>query len=464
LPATSYFGSTSCAAASCHNGGQAGKVGSEFTTWIDRDPHSRAYSVLFNNVSQNIVRRMRFVSKSNEVIPAHLNALCLKCHALNIEVPGRAPVDGVSLQNQRVAVQDGLASGVGCENCHGGAGKYLTTHYQPSFLALSKCGPLLGTHQKAAQHGLNPTKDLVFRITMCAQCHIGGEHQEVNHDLVAAGHPRLMFEYTSFQSRENYQPHWQEKAYGRDFEARAWAIGQVACARAAIDLLRVRAQRAEKRTGPWPELSEYSCYACHKGLDPKRESWQAFTETKPAPGAMPWGGWATTLLSVLAENEGEHRAAQKVGELRLMMEQAPSKMDGVADRCVEILKELDPWLERLQQSAERDSLDQPLSPELAALKFRAIAADALTADGNRFKNLDWDGVNQHYLGLESMYRSLDKDQRSVEVAEPLNELRKQLKFPCGYNGPHDAKPSEILKLFQKLQRLNAVNLSNEPAP
>jgi hypothetical protein len=461
FPATTYCGAISCAAASCHGGGHPGKVGSEYTTWASHDPHSRAYSVLFNNVSQNIVRAMQYLSKSSEVVPAQQNSLCLKCHALNGEVPQHSPVDGVTLQQERVAIQDGFVSGVGCENCHGGAGSWLTTHYQPSFLALSKSGPLLGSREKAEQHGLNPTKDLAFRITMCAKCHIGGEDREVNHDLVAAGHPRLMFEYTSFQAHANYQPHWQEKAYGRDFEARAWAIGQVACARAAIDLLRTRALGAEKQKAPWPELTEYSCYACHKNLGPNSDSWRAATMTDRAAGPIPLGGWATTLLPLLAENEGERRAAATIRELRSMMERNPQKTEGIAKCCTEILKELDSWLARLQQSAERDALEHPLPPKLLNSRFQAIAKDALSDNGSQFKNLDWDGVNQHYLGLESVYRSLNKDQRPPGWAAPLNELRQQLKFPRGYNSPRDTKPSEILKLFKTL---NAVTSSTEPPP
>ena len=54
---------TSCAAASCHGGGQIGKVGSEHSTWAPEalpsgqsDPHTKAYGVLFNSVSVQMAK------------------------------------------------------------------------------------------------------------------------------------------------------------------------------------------------------------------------------------------------------------------------------------------------------------------------------------------------------------------------------------------------------------------------
>ncbi len=455
IPATTYCGATSCAAASCHGGGQRGRVGSEYTTWVERDPHSRAYSVLFNDVSTNIARRLQFVAKSDKVVPAHQNAFCLKCHALDIASPDGAPVDAAALQPESGGGSHAFAvSGVGCENCHGGAGDWLTTHYQPSFLAL-------GVREKAEQHGLNPTKDLAYRISRCASCHVGGPDREVNHDLIAAGHPRLKFEYTSFQARPNYQPHWKEKAFGKDFEARAWAIGQIASAVSAVDLLRVRAERASKRQAPWPEFAEYSCYACHKNLGPDSERWQPLTATDRAAGAIPWGSWTTTLLPALAENDNDRRAVANLNKLRGLMEKNPAKTEGVAALCVETLKDLRPWLERLEQSAEQDSQHHPYSYDALVARFCAIAVNALSPDRNRFNNLDWDAAIQHYLGLAAIDRTLEKDHRFPGLVEPLDRLRRQLTLPPGYNSPRDAKPSEILKLFQTL---SAVPLSSEPRP
>ena len=46
--------------------------------------------------------------------------------------------------------------------------------------------------------GFVDTHNLLKGGKACAACHIGDSSKEVNHDLVAAGHPRLAFEYSAF--------------------------------------------------------------------------------------------------------------------------------------------------------------------------------------------------------------------------------------------------------------------------
>ncbi len=223
----------------------------------------------------------------------------------------------------------------------------------------------------------------------------------------------------------------------------------------------MRAEHAAKQQAPWPEFTEYSCFACHKNLGPANERWQPLTASDRAAGALPWGSSTITLLPVIAENPSERAAVDKLNELQRIMQRDPAKTEGIAARCIDIINDLDAWLRRLEQSAEQDSLDHPYSSDALASKFRAIAANALTADRSRFNNLDWAGAFQHYLGLAAIDRALDKSRRTPQLAEPLDELRKQLQFPPGFNSPHDAKPSEILKMFQKL---SAVPVVAEPRP
>lgn len=57
-----YRGAASCAAAACHGGtGRAGTPGCEYSTWIDRDRHARAYQVLLNDRSRIIVAGIQIV-------------------------------------------------------------------------------------------------------------------------------------------------------------------------------------------------------------------------------------------------------------------------------------------------------------------------------------------------------------------------------------------------------------------
>src|SRR5207248_5499529 len=203
------------------------------------DPHARAYRVLFNAESRRMAEYLDLGG------PAHKAGLCLKCHA----------VDG--------AGEQAAAEGVGCGACHGPSDRWLTEHYQPYWKGLPN-------REKFERYGFLPSKNVVARVLNCAGCHVGDADREVNHDLIAAGHPRLAFEPTRLHFQPNYRKHWTEVTPQPDFEVRAWVAGQAAALRQAAELLRARAARADGGTAvpglkpAWPEFSGYSCYACHQ--------------------------------------------------------------------------------------------------------------------------------------------------------------------------------------------------------
>ena len=121
--------------------------------------------------------------------------------------------------------------------------------------------------------GFHNTKDLVVRAKTCTACHVGGDRAEVNHDLYAAGHPPLQYEYSSFLDRYRPFQHWSaadDRRRNPAYEAEAWTVGQAVTAEAA-SLLALRAD-AEKSPGPksWPEFAEYDCSSCHHGLEQQR--------------------------------------------------------------------------------------------------------------------------------------------------------------------------------------------------
>src|SRR5207253_781367 len=71
-----------------------------------------------------------------------------------------------------------------------------------------------------------------------------------------------------------------------------WAVGQMAVAACALELLERRAMK-----GPWPELAEYDCFACHHPLtQPGRKS-----PSGRRPGSLAWGTWPFVMPSALAE-------------------------------------------------------------------------------------------------------------------------------------------------------------------
>ncbi len=277
--ANAWKGAASCAAVACHNsGGPDGAKGSEYTTWINRDPHARAFAVLSDFRSRQIERNLH-PSEANGVKPER-DALCLDCHS-----PRPVQVSSCSSSFH--------TEGVGCENCHGPAGEWLTLHYRADWPRRDRGKERLG---------MLPTKNLGVRSQVCAGCHIGSPERAVTHDLIAAGHPALRYEFSLYLSV--YPKHWSEtadKARIPDLEARSWQIGQLTSAKASLEILRHEAAAVEGSSAairqPWPEFAEYDCLSCHRSLQAKIEGPMGdFAERRRAPVSPLWATWYTSLL------------------------------------------------------------------------------------------------------------------------------------------------------------------------
>src|SRR5439155_742938 len=82
-------------------------------------------------------------------------------------------------------------------------------------------------------------------------------------------------------------------------------------------------------------------------------------------------------------------------------------------------------------------------------RFDAIARRALTDDRRRFRDPDWDGLTQHYLGAAAFYyawAAVDQAGRDPRPRTPLAQLGGSLRFPKGYNSPHGADADRLLAL------------------
>ena len=78
---------------------------------------------------------------------------------------------------------------IGCETCHGGARRWLSEHYQHDV-----------GRDELASLGMIDTKNLLVRARVCAACHVGSAENDMNHDMIAAGHPPLHFELASYEA------------------------------------------------------------------------------------------------------------------------------------------------------------------------------------------------------------------------------------------------------------------------
>jgi Cytochrome c554 and c-prime len=257
--APQFMGAGSCASAACHNANFThGDLGSEYTTWITRDRHARAYEILFADRSKTIQKNLA------AKLPAHQDMRCLRCHVtpdLDPSAEKKAPyfrTDGVS-----------------CESCHGAAEKWLNVHHLPAWKDM--------TAAAKKQHGMNDLQSVPARVQFCVRCHVGEPGMDVDHDLIAAGHPRLAFEMTAFHA---FMPHHWSDAKDRtrtDFEARMWVAGQLAQSHAALELI---AHRAGDAKHLWPEFAFHDCVSCHHDLkSPPR------LPTAVKVGTVPWSAW-----------------------------------------------------------------------------------------------------------------------------------------------------------------------------
>src|SRR5262249_2697203 len=162
----------------CHNSNELkGTKGREFTIWAMHDPHAKAFEVLYGKRALQIEKNLKRLVDVTQARP-ECNKLCLNCHVL----PGVEPLSeaGRTVPRRHTFTYE---DGVSCEACHGPAEKWLTKHYQKSWGRLSA--------REKNVLGMSDTKDLLARASLCVTCHIGTGDLEVNHDLIAAGHPRL---------------------------------------------------------------------------------------------------------------------------------------------------------------------------------------------------------------------------------------------------------------------------------
>lgn len=433
IPLAAYRGVSSCAAASCHGGDHPKQVvGNEHGTWVSYDPHAGAHSLLYNKESQRILRLFRDIPEG-ESARAHKDALCIKCHSVDATVFG--PSDPHSIFGSSGA-PGSLADGVGCEGCHGPAEHYLSVHYQPWWNTLSR-------QQKANDYGMYPTDDIAFRAMTCARCHVGAPGQEVDHRLIASGHPALRFEYTSHHYSPKLTRHWAEEDYGPDFEARAWAIGEIAAARSSVALLKHRTEHSTE----WPELAEYNCFSCHHRLEPR--SWRQQDEPRSGRlGFMPWNTWHAPIAGRVAEeihvldpSVGGHQL-EELDRLADLLQGGNLNRDVIRAQADEALRELDSLLVTLQQRADAESHRHPYSSAEVAAMFTRLTESA-RADG-----LTWDESVQHYLSLAALYHGLTNQDRSrvdPGLREQLENIAETLSFPPGQNSPARGFNPEIFR-------------------
>jgi hypothetical protein len=382
-PSSLLTGTASCAGRSCHGSleplNRTGSWQQEYTLWTSHDPHTRAYQILFDPPAKEMARRLGLPGAN-----AHESALCLGCHVN--PAAARTPTDATEAE----FIRQERPYGVGCETCHGSAVHWLDAH-------LTSPWKTKNAEEKWRGHGLVPLGDAARQIQTCAGCHVGtpataaSPARDVNHDLLAAGHPRLMFEASSFLA--NLPAHGKPKPWN---EVQRWAVGQAVSAEAALELLRHRVQTP---AAPWPEFAEYDCTGCHHDLT--GPSWRR------GNGTWTWATWYLTLPRLLAGAELPRLASLA----NLLEKPSPSKL------AVE--QQIEPALAELKQLRERVAA-WPDERDFAEQKMRWLLENPRL---ERAQN--WDAAEQAYLALYA----LNQTAGNAGMGDRLRALLKERVWP-----------------------------------
>ena len=326
VPVDRMLGTLSCASASCHGSHQpltSGK-GQEYLRWLggtqedvhgrphydsraklatpDGDPHAIAGQRLQEPRFQEVLRRVS--SLPSGAIDSAVYARCADCH----DPLGQAGhVHAGQASDHLLPTDPRFTHGIGCESCHGGARDWVATHYQSGV-----------SRPRLAELGMIDTKDVLTRARVCSACHVGSAENNVDHELIAAGHPPLRFEMASYQALIA-RKHWNDaprRLAERDYEFQLWVAGRVASTDAALARLESRARDAaatdetqmatDRNASVWPEFAEYNCFACHQSLRPNSRG--------GVRRGLPWQSWDVALAPLSPS------ADEALGQVRTAME------------------------------------------------------------------------------------------------------------------------------------------------
>jgi hypothetical protein len=200
-----YLGAISCSSSSCHGG--AGDQHNQFIIWSQRDFHRRASLILTNARSARIAETLH-------IDDAAAGARCTICHS---------PLKAIA--PARLVDRSERDSGVSCESCHGPAEAWLRSHTRRDY-----------TYPMRVSAGMHDLRSFYVRANTCVAC-----HQTLDSDIIAAGHPRLVFElYTQTKTEP---PHWCDPL---DSPVKSWLTGQAV----ALRELTWKANRAAQQSDP----------------------------------------------------------------------------------------------------------------------------------------------------------------------------------------------------------------------
>lgn len=397
-----YLGVATCAGSTCHGraeGNGAVVRQDEIATWQEASSptgaHSRALAVLSS-------LRGRQIAATLGLGEANTAPACLGCHATVVPPAERGP---------RFQPSDGI----GCESCHGPAAGWIATHYTTA-----------GTHLANVAAGLIPLDDPRARANVCLDCHYGSARggQFVSHRMMAAGHPRIVFELDLFSALQ--QHHDEDADYvqrkGRSDSVRTWAVGQAEAVRRQLDLF---ARPGFGSEGIFPEFTFYDCHSCHRAITDGPERRLTFESNPGRPiafGQPPFNDENQIMLSAVA---------------RVL---APGQAGAFESASREFHRAMGEDRARAAAAAARlGSAAGALSDALAGSSADAFAVVAAIADRTTSPRFtDYAGSAQAVMAVDTLLNALVREGRitvgaAAGIRADINRAYDAVKSPESYS-------------------------------
>lgn len=419
-PDAKTLGSLSCASASCHGRLSEGPAAlsprrQEYHRWLEHDPHAQAARTVRGEKFANILTAL---GGDDADLRTQVYARCAACHD---------PQGLAAAAQDAVAANPMTAQGIGCESCHGPAEHWLARHYERDI-----------SREQLRQLGMVDTKSVSARAAACAGCHVGDGERDLNHDMLAAGHPPLRFEMSAYHDRIAHK-HWTdaERIETPHFKARLWEAGQVAGAEAALALLESRATRAiaDKPLTPWPEFSEYDCFACHQRLRPIKAATSgrgssAVPLRAAVPGIPGWQPWNLALAEHLLE---------------------PGTLDALRQHLSQSLVTDPAVVQRLAAQARLATGEHPAISSILGTDGLSGHLLAALIEQQISPEQSWAASSQQLLALQAAYLAARDEVRSARPSVRLVSASRDKRFPAAFDSHDEQLQGRIASLTAALR-------------
>jgi hypothetical protein len=269
------------------------------------------------------------------------------------------------------------------------------------------------------ESGFVNNRNYLTRARMCATCHVGDRDRDMNHDIIAAGHPALRYEFATYHARQ--PKHWRddEECDPSCYETQLWLAGQIAALDASLTLLETRASDSHT-VSVWPEFAEYDCASCHHEM---RSPDLAGPQRRGLPRYSAWNRAGLEMLLEFAGNASaeEQQLRDRISNLQAVMEATRTPdPDAVAAATRDARLALDRWLQ------SHDGFG----------KLRTLDADRLTLvteTCDRHETASWEAAAQMYLARIAA-RTAWSDGPNGQNTARATAWRESLRFPAGRDG------------------------------